>query len=178
MLAKDSYHKSPERYPRWLEIFTSYCHEMAHLYAAYLSLSYQGGPTCRTPVTCSIDPFPKDSGFFFQKHLFGGILIRWAYMSRRNYRYMVSLAIFQNLSLGAMIPFDIPTSCPSNSKHMSFAPVLEHLGNCSVELNDTWSAIYPCCSTMFLGEATVSLSTTSLFTLRAIQSWVSKSISY
>lgn len=142
MLRIDRYDGNPEWYPRWLEMFASYCHEVAHMFIAYLSLHYTGGLDCRSPVFSLIDfqPNPRESGFFLEQYIFGGILWRGRDTSGLGSQLMVRL-IFQNLSVGVKIPLYIHTFCLSNYRHMNFGQGLNDLGGCNVGLSTLEVAI-------------------------------------
>lgn len=100
MLSEDRKAENPEWYPRWLEMFISYCHEIAHLYISYLSLTHEGNLSCSSPVDTSSGIKDEEAGDFLERRIFGGLYSRGKDMSKRGYNFMVS-PTFLNLSTKA-----------------------------------------------------------------------------
>lgn len=80
-----------ERYVRWLELFTSYVHELGHMFVAFLHLTYKGCFSSEesTATKLSYVVQKPEAGYVLEHHLFGGILRRHEDESGRTEENMV-----------------------------------------------------------------------------------------
>lgn len=122
-----------ERYPHWLELLTTYYHEIAHMFVTYLAIRYKGRPKCRTPVACCTDyrDDVPESGFFVENHLFGGCFIRGRDTSGRANRFMVS-STFRDMftdSTCSSLPFKLELSLSPNA-YSTFISTLTYFRYC------------------------------------------------
>jgi hypothetical protein len=83
---------NPERHVRWFETFWSYCHEVAHMFVTYLSMTYIGGVRCDTPIDCRTayaDREGGEAGEVFEDLFFEGRFLQTDDAPHRNPRCMV-----------------------------------------------------------------------------------------
>ena len=75
LYCEDCEKNSPERYSRWIELFGAYCHEIGHMFIAYLHIRYEGPTGCQTPHVENFRFYDMwDSGYPLEVGIFGGVL--------------------------------------------------------------------------------------------------------